>query len=128
MNKYILVGFILLICWSVAQAGNLDQANQTRLSTEGSSGSTVQAVQWIERPLGYASHPTQVIVVSPNVGVIYQPPSQVHYQKTEEITLPYGGTYRRSIEYLPQQPSGIELRPQPLPPRIIIQQGKYAQH
>lgn len=38
-----------------------------------------------------------------NVQVYVPAQQQGHYQQIEEISLPQGGTYRKSVEYLPQQ-------------------------
>ncbi|OUY05975.1 hypothetical protein [Acinetobacter populi] len=65
----------------------------------------------------------QVAVVTPNVQVYIAPQSQYHYQSSEEVYLPYGGTYKKTTEYLPQYP----LYTAPPPPRnaVIIHQGRY---
>ncbi|SNX44965.1 hypothetical protein SAMN05421731_104332 [Acinetobacter puyangensis] len=64
----------------------------------------------------------QVAVVTPNVQVYIAAQPQYHYQSSEEVYLPYGGTYKKTTEYLPQYP--IHTAP---PPRdaIIIHQGYY---
>lgn len=64
-------------------------------------------------------HRPQIAVVTPHVGIYVDPEPQYHYQKTEEIYLPQGGTYRSTTEYVPQYPVSND------PKRRIINRGKF---
>ena len=44
----------------------------------------------------------KIAVVTPHVGIYVNPEPSYHYQKTEEVYLPQGGTYRSVTEYIPQ--------------------------
>lgn len=63
----------------------------------------------------------QVSVVTPNVQVYVVPQLQYHYQSSEEVYLPYGGTYKKTTEYLPQ----YSIHTAPPRNTVIIHQGHY---
>lgn len=56
----------------------------------------------------------------------YQLPTLPSYQQIEQIHLPYGGTYTKKTEVIPQTP--VYLQPQvvlPITQRVVISQGTY---
>ena len=55
-------------------------------------------------PNDHANHGTQVYIGTPHVQIHVQPETQTHYQSTEEVYLPYGGTYRKTTESTGQYP------------------------
>ena len=59
----------------------------------------------------------QIAIVTPHVGIYVEPEPTYHYQKTEEVYLPYGGTYRSVTEYTPQPTYPAKRR--------VIQSGRY---
>lgn len=77
-------------------------------------------------PQKYSQYPQrpQIAVVTPNVGIYVTPQPQYHYQKTEEVYLPYGGTYRKTTDYIPQYSHYGAIPTQPSS-RTVIQQGHY---
>lgn len=62
----------------------------------------------------------QIAVVTPHVGIYVTPEPSHHYQKTEEVYLPYGGTYRSVTEYIPQYSNDPYA-----PKRRIVSSGYY---
>lgn len=56
-------------------------------------------------PNGHGNHGTQVYIGTPHVQIHVQPETQTHYQSTEEVYLPYGGTYRKTTESIAQYPA-----------------------
>lgn len=67
----------------------------------------------------YVTQP-QVAIVMPHVGIYVEPQQQYHYQHTEEVYLPEGGTYRSTVEYVPQ------YAPYPVyPQRRVLGQGQF---
>ena len=56
-------------------------------------------------PHGHANHGTQVYIGTPHVQIQVQPETQTHYHSTEEVYLPYGGTYRKTTESTAQYPA-----------------------
>lgn len=64
----------------------------------------------------------QVSVVTPNVQIYVAPQTQYHYQKTEEVYLPQGGTYRKTTDYIPQYPRYTPIQPHS---GKVLQQGHF---
>ncbi len=65
----------------------------------------------------YPNHrQNHIAVQTPRVSVYYAPPVQQRYEQTEEVYLPYGGTYRKTTQYQTVQPharypsAGVVLR------------------
>ena len=56
-------------------------------------------------PNGHGNHGTQVYIGTPHVQIVVQPETQTHYQSTEEVYLPYGGTYRKTTESIAKYPA-----------------------
>ncbi len=56
-------------------------------------------------PNGHGNHGTQVYIGTPHVQIHVQPETQTHYQSTEEVYLPYGGTYRKTTESIAKYPA-----------------------
>ena len=56
-------------------------------------------------PNGHVNHGAQVYIGTPHVQIVVQPETQTHYQSTEEVYLPYGGTYRKTTESIAQYPA-----------------------
>ena len=84
-----------------------------------------QHVPTYPRPHGrpyppYGVQRPQVAIVTPHVGIYVDPQPAVSYQKTEEVYLPYGGTYKSVTEYIPQS-SVYPAQPQ----RRVIRSGYY---
>lgn len=75
-------------------------------------------------PQHYPQYPQrpQISVVTPHAGIYVSPQPQYHYQKTEEVYLPYGGTYRKTTDYIPQYPRYTPVRPSN---RTVLKQGHY---
>ena len=68
-------------------------------------------------------YPPAVVVSTPHVEVYLQPETQHSYQKTEEIYLPQGGTYRSTTEYI------SDNTPYSYPAqRRILKQGQFDSH
>ena len=66
------------------------------------------------------SNRPQVSIVTPHVGIYIDPEPSYRYQKTEEVYLPYGGTYRSVTEYVPQTTSPYA------PKRKVLNSGYYS--
>lgn len=62
----------------------------------------------------------QFSVNTPHVDVQIYPQTQQHYQRTEEVYLPYGGTYRSVTEYAPVYPTPYGQN------RVVIQGHYYS--
>lgn len=88
-----------------------------------------QAVQWYQgqpqqyysdRSRYYPARRSQFSVNTPHVDVHIYPQTQQYYQQTEEVYLPYGGTYRSVTEHAPmyQAPYGQN--------RVVIHGNYYA--
>lgn len=82
-------------------------------------------------PNGHGNHGTQVYIGTPHVQIVVQPETQTHYQSTEEVYLPYGGTYRKTTESIAKYP-GYSQYGYPYSNTQnkrtygkVIQQGKY---
>lgn len=78
----------------------------------------------------YPNNRAQVYIGTPNVQVYLQPQTQYHYQSSEEVYLPYGGTYRKTTEYLPQTQYAYPVNRYPQYPNTrrygkVIQQGNF---
>lgn len=56
-------------------------------------------------PNGHVNHGVQVYIGTPHVQIVVQPETQTHYQSTEEVYLPYGGTYRKTTESIAKYPA-----------------------
>lgn len=56
-------------------------------------------------PNGHGNHGAQVYIGTPHVQIVVQPETQTHYQSTEEVYLPYGGTYRKTTESIAKYPA-----------------------
>lgn len=69
----------------------------------------------VQFPIGHSVQYAPSYQYSPS----YTVPS--HYQQIEQVHLPYGGTYTKKTEIIPQTPVYIQ------PQAIVIQQGHYRQ-
>ncbi len=59
---------------------------------------------------------------TPNVRIYMPlPQSQYREQRTEEVYLPYGGTYRKTTEYISQNPRYAKVTPR----HRIVNEGRY---
>lgn len=63
-----------------------------------------------------------VSIQTPNVRIYMPlPQSQYREQRTEEVYLPYGGTYRKTTEYISQNPRYAKVTPR----HRIVNEGRY---
>ena len=89
------------------------------------------SVQWYQgQPRSQNSYPKRpnypanrphISVVTPHVDVYIQSQPQTHYQRTEEVYLPYGGNYRSVTEYVPMYSSPYGQN------RVVIQGHYYSE-
>lgn len=83
----------------------------------------VQSEQYGYPPPRRVIYPPQVAIITPHVDIYADLPVQQHYERTEEVYLPQGGTYRSTTQYL-TPPSNVPARLQ----RRVIAQGQFGLH